>query len=541
MIPMKQENPILIYDTTLRDGTQGEGISFSSTDKILITQKLDDFQVDYIEGGWPGSNPRDMAFFEEVKSISLNHAKVAAFGSTRRANLHVEDDPQIKLLLDARTDVVTIFGKTWTLHVTDVLRTTCKKNLSMIEDSVRYLKEAGREVIYDAEHFYDGFVEDEGYAMETLAAAIEGGADFVVLCDTNGGKLVAEVQMITRTVIRKFPGVPIGVHCHNDAGVGVAVSLAGVEVGATMVQGTMNGYGERNGNANLTTILPNLVLKMGRRLHCGRHMGGLRDLSLYIDDLANVRSDTRAPFIGASSFAHKGGVHANAALKVARSYEHIQPELVGNRQRILISDMSGRSSLMMKAKEMGMEVDSKSPEMITFLDQLKRLEHSGYQYEAADASFELLLSKFLKNHLPFFKLHGYRVIEGKNEKNSNLVAEATVKLEVAGSLHHCVAESTGPVSALYKAISLGLKDDYPAVEKVELRDFKVRILQSEKGVDAMTRVFIESTDGETIWGTVGASDNIVAASLEALLDSLEYKLLKDKRGKEGKKGKNAPD
>lgn len=537
---MKQENPILIYDTTLRDGTQGEGISFSSTDKILITQKLDDFQVDYIEGGWPGSNPRDMAFFEDVKSISLNHAKVAAFGSTRRANLHVEDDPQIKLLLDAKTDVVTIFGKTWTLHVTDVLRTTCKKNLSMIEDSVRYLKEAGREVIYDAEHFYDGFVEDEGYAMETLAAAIEGGTDFVVLCDTNGGKLVAEVQTITRRVVEKFPGVPIGVHCHNDAGVGVAVSLAGVEVGATMVQGTMNGYGERNGNANLTTILPNLVLKMGRRLHCGRHMGGLRELSLYIDDLANVRSDTRAPFIGASSFAHKGGVHANAALKVARSYEHIQPELVGNRQRILISDMSGRSSLMMKAKEMGMEVDSKSPEMITFLDQLKRLEHSGYQYEAADASFELLLSKFLKNHLPFFKLHGYRVIEGKNEKNSNLVAEATVKLEVAGNLHHCVAESTGPVSALYKAISLGLKDDYPAVEKVELRDFKVRILQSEKGVDAMTRVFIESTDGETIWGTVGASDNIVAASLEALLDSLEYKLLKDKRGKEGKKGKNAP-
>lgn len=538
---MKQENPILIYDTTLRDGTQGEGISFSSTDKILITQKLDDFQVDYIEGGWPGSNPRDMAFFEDVKSISLNHAKVAAFGSTRRADLHVEDDPQIKLLLDAQTEVVTIFGKAWTLHVTDVLRTTCEKNLSMIEDSVRYLKEAGREVIYDAEHFYDGYAEDEGYAMETLAAAIEGGADFVVLCDTNGGKLVAEVQMITRTVVEKFPGVPIGVHCHNDAGVGVAVSLAGVEAGATMVQGTMNGYGERNGNANLTTILPNLVLKMGRRLHCGRHLGGLRELSLYVDDLANVRSDTRAPFIGASSFAHKGGVHANAALKVARSYEHIQPELVGNRQRILISDMSGRSSLMMKAKEMGMEVDSKSPEMITFLDQLKRLEHSGYQYEAADASFELLLSKFLKNHLPFFTLHGYRVIEGERDIGSDPVAEATVKLEVAGNLHHCVAESTGPVSALYKAISLGLKDDYPAVEKVELRDFKVRILQSEKGVDAMTRVFIESTDGESIWGTVGASDNIVAASLEALLDSLEFKLLKDKRGKEGKKGKNAPD
>ena len=331
---MKQENPILIYDTTLRDGTQGEGISFSATDKILITQKLDDFQIDYIEGGWPGSNPRDMAFFEEVKAIPLNHAKVAAFGSTRRANLAVEDDPQIKLLLDAQTEVVSIFGKTWTLHVTDVLRTTCEENLAMIEDSIRYLKEAGREVIYDAEHFYDGFVEDEGYALETLASAIEGGADFVVLCDTNGGKLVSEVQSITRIVLEKFPEVPIGVHCHNDSGVGVAVSLAGIEVGATMVQGTLNGYGERNGNANLTNILPNLVLKMNRHLHCGQNLSGLRDLSLYIDDLANVRSDTRAPFIGSSSFAHKGGVHANAALKVARSYEHIEPELVGNRQRI---------------------------------------------------------------------------------------------------------------------------------------------------------------------------------------------------------------
>ena len=530
---MKQENPILIYDTTLRDGTQGEGISFSATDKILITQKLDNFRIDYIEGGWPGSNPRDMAFFEEVKSIPLQHAKVAAFGSTRRANLAVEDDPQIQLLLDAQTEVVTIFGKTWTLHVTEVLRTTCEANLAMIEDSVRYLKAAGREVVYDAEHFYDGYLEDEAYALETLAAAIEGGADFVVLCDTNGGKLVSEVQLITRTVVEKFPGVPIGVHCHNDSGVGVAVSLAGIEVGATMVQGTMNGYGERNGNANLTTIIPNLVLKMNHHLHCGQNLSGLRDLSLYIDDLANARYDTRAPFIGSSSFAHKGGVHANAALKVARSYEHIVPELVGNRQRILISDMSGRSSLMMKAKEMGMQVDSKSPEMITFLEQLKSLEHSGYQYEAADASFELLLSKFLKHHTAFFNLHGYRVIQGRSGVKAGLVAEATVKMEVAGKLRHCVAESTGPVSALYKAISSSLQNDYPAVEQVELRDFKVRILESEKGVDAMTRVFIESTDGESIWGTVGASDNIVAASLEALLDSLEYKLLKDKRGMEG--------
>jgi 2-isopropylmalate synthase len=524
---MAHLNPVLIYDTTLRDGTQGEGISFSATDKILITQKLDQFGIDYIEGGWPGSNPRDMAFFEEIKSVKLKHAKVAAFGSTRRANLKAEDDPQLKLLLDAETAVVTIFGKTWLLHVTDVLRTTAEENLLMIKESVRFLKEAGREVVYDAEHFYDGYLDNSEYAISTLQAAVEGGADFIVLCDTNGGKLVSEIQTITQSVVEKFPESAVGVHCHNDAGVGVAVSLAGIDVGAIMVQGTMNGYGERNGNANLTSILPNLILKMGREATCGDRLKELRDLSIYVDDLANVRSDNRAPFVGSSSFAHKGGVHANAALKVSKSYEHIQPEKVGNRQRILISDMSGRSSLMMKAKELGMEVDEKSPEMKAFLEQLKALEHKGYEYEAADASFKLLLSKFLKHHSPFFALHGFRVIEGRRDDSQTVISEATVKVEINGEMHHCVAESTGPVSALYKAIRAALAEDYPAIKDVELRDFKVRILESENGVDAQTRVFIESTDGEDIWGTVGASDNIVAASLEALLDAAEYKLLKD--------------
>ena len=526
---MSSNNSVLIYDTTLRDGTQGEGISFSATDKILITQKLDQFGVDYIEGGWPGSNPRDMAFFEEVKGVNLKHAKVAAFGSTRRANLEAKVDPQIKLLLDAETEVVTIFGKTWLLHVTDVLRTTAEENLAMIEDSVRYLKEAGREVIYDAEHFYDGYVDSSDYAMSTLEAAVRGGADYIVLCDTNGGKLVSEVESITQAVVEKFGSEKVGVHCHNDAGLGVAVSLAGIGVGATMVQGTMNGYGERNGNANLTSIIPNLVLKMDHDMNCRPRLNELRDLSLYIDDLANVRSDNRAPFVGASSFAHKGGVHANAALKVARSYEHIQPEKVGNRQRILVSDMSGRSSLMMKAKELGMDVEEKSPEMKAFLDQLKALEHKGYEYEAADASFKLLLSKFLKHHSPFFVLKGFRVIEGHRDDSQSVVSEATVKVEVNDEVHHCVAESTGPVSALYKAIRSALAGDYPAIKDVELRDFKVRILESENGVDAQTRVFIESTDGDEIWGTVGASDNIVAASLEALLDAAEYKLLKDEK------------
>ncbi|MBH53838.1 MAG: citramalate synthase [Opitutaceae bacterium] len=524
---MASDVPILIYDTTLRDGTQGEGISFSATDKILITRKLDQFGIDYIEGGWPGSNPRDMAFFEEVKSVELSHAKVVAFGSTRRSNMKAEDDPQLKLLLDAETSVVTIFGKTWLLHVTDVLRTTPEENLAMIKDSVRFLKDAGREVIYDAEHFYDGYVDSSEYALKTLTAAVEGGADFLVLCDTNGGKLVSEIEAINKDVIEKFGDVPVGVHCHNDSGLGVAVSLAGVGVGATMVQGTMNGYGERNGNANLTSIIPNLILKMGKEANCKANLSELRELSIYIDDLANVRSNIRAPFVGSSSFAHKGGVHANAALKVARSYEHIQPESVGNRQRILISDMSGRSSLMMKAKELGLEVEEKSPEMKSFLDQLKSLEHKGYEYEAADASFKLLLSKFLRHHSPFFTLQGYRVMEGRRDDNQTVVSEATVKIQVEDVTHHCVAESTGPVSALYKALSAALSADFPAINQVELRDFKVRILESENGVDAKTRVFIESSDGEEIWGTVGASDNIVAASLEALLDSLEYKLLKD--------------
>ncbi|MCZ6672456.1 MAG: citramalate synthase [Verrucomicrobia bacterium] len=528
---MTSKSPVLIYDTTLRDGTQGEGISFSATDKILITQKLDQFGIDYIEGGWPGSNPRDMAFFEEIKSIQLKHAKVAAFGSTRRANLKAQDDSQLKLLLDAETEVVTIFGKTWLLHVTEVLRTTAEENLAMIAESVRFLKDSGREVIFDAEHFYDGYLDNPEYALSTLEAAVAGGADFLVLCDTNGGKLVPEIESITQTVLERFEGLAVGVHCHNDAGVGVAVSLAAVTVGSTMVQGTMNGYGERNGNANLTSIIPNLVLKMGREIFCQSRLQELRDLSLYIDDLANARSDIRAPFVGSSSFAHKGGVHANAALKVAKSYEHIQPEMVGNRQRILISDMSGRSSLMMKAKELGMEVEEKSPEMKVFLDQLKEMEHRGYEYEAADASFKLLLSKFLNHHRPFFVLHGYRVMQGRRDDSQLVASEATVKVEVNGEIHHCVAESTGPVSALYKALRAALAPDFPAINEVELRDFKVRILEAENGVDAMTRVFIESSDGEDIWGTVGASDNIVAASLEALLDSLEFKLLKDEEAR----------
>lgn len=531
---------VIIYDTTLRDGTQGEGISFSVTDKIRITEKLDQFGVDYIEGGWPGSNPRDMAYFDAARKLKLTHARVAAFGSTRRARVPAEDDAQLKLLLDAGTSVVTIFGKSWLLHVTEVLRTTPEENLSMIEDSVRFLVNNGREVVYDAEHFFDGYVEDPDYALATLDAAVKGGASYLVLCDTNGGKLVNEVKEITSAVVERFPSTPIGMHCHNDSGVGVAVTLAGVEAGASMVQGTMNGFGERTGNANLTSILPNLVLKMGYGASCAQSLPKLRELSLFLDDLANLRPDIKAPFIGASAFAHKGGVHANAAQKVARSYEHIEPAKVGNRQRVLISDMSGRSSVMMKAKEMGFQLDEKSAEMKTIVEDLKGLEYRGYEYEAADGSFKLLLAKWLKQQHECFQLEGYRVIVEKRGPEENLVSEATVKLRVNGESVHTVAECTGPIGALDKALRQALERAYPAIRDIELRDFKVRILDSKSGANARIRVLIESSDGKEIWGTVGVSDNIIEASWEALRDSMEYKLLQETNGNGAAAAAKAP-
>lgn len=528
---MKNKPLVLIYDTTLRDGTQGEGISFSVSSKLRLTEKLDQFGIDYIEGGWPGSNPRDMAYFEKVKNLHLNHARVAAFGSTRRANVKAEDDPQLKLLLDAETPVVTIFGKSWLLHVEEVLRTTPEENLRMIEDSVRFLAAQGREVIYDAEHFYDGYSDNPDYAIKSLEAALSGGATYIVPCDTNGGKMVGEISKITENVIREFPDAKVGVHCHNDSGVGVAVSLAGVEVGAVMVQGTLNGYGERNGNANLTSIIPNLILKMNLSLNCGDNLDKLRDLSLFVDDLANLRPNIKAPFVGSSAFAHKGGVHANAASKVARSYEHIEPDLVGNRQRVLISDMSGRSSIIMKAHEIGVKMEEKGESMKNFLAELKRLEFQGYEYEAADASFKLLLSKCLRENKEYFELIGYRVIVERDEVRREMVSEATVKLKVDGELHHEVAEATGPVGALDHALRKALIKAYPEINEISLSDFKVRILESGQGADARIRVIIETTDGEEIWGTVGASDNIIEASWEALKDSVEYKLQKTPQDK----------
>lgn len=515
---------VKIYDTTLRDGTQGEGISFSVTDKLLIAEKLDHFGVDYIEGGFPGSNPRDITFFQEAKRLRLRHARLAAFGSTRRAGARADEDPQLRTLLDSGMPVVTIVGKTWTLHVTEILRTTLEENIAMIEDSARFLVAQGREVVYDAEHFFDGYKADSDYALKTLAAALRGGAGNLTLCDTNGGTLVDEFKEIVGRVVREFGGDKVGVHCHNDSGLGVALSLGGVAAGATLVQGTINGYGERVGNANMTTILPNLALKMGRTMRCAANLAQLRDLSLFFDELANLRPDPKAPFVGHSAFAHKGGLHANAAQKVARSYEHIDPALVGNRTRVLVSDMAGRSSLTLKARELGIELDEKRPEMKALIEELKAREFRGYEYEAADASFKLLVAKSLGQTKTFFEVENYRVIVERHD--GQLWAEATVKLKVGGRTVHTVAEEAGPVGALDRALRMALETTYPQIRDMKLRDYKVRILEGSSGAAARTRVLIESGDDQGIWGTVGVSDNIIDASWEALHESVEFKLSK---------------
>jgi 2-isopropylmalate synthase len=515
-------NTVKIYDTTLRDGTQGEGISFSVADKVRIAQRLDAFGVDYIEGGFPGSNPRDIAFFAEARNLRLRHARLAAFGATRRAGVKAAEDPQLRQLLESGMPVLTIVGKTWLMHVEEILRTTPEENLAMIEDSVRFLVSEGREVIYDAEHFFDGYLDNSDYALRTLEAAARGGAGNLTLCETNGGRLVPEVARIVAAAVGRFGGDKVGVHCHNDSGLGVAVSLAGIEAGASLVQGTMNGYGERVGNANLVSILPNLLLKMDRPAHCAPNLAQLRDLSLFFDELANLRPDAKAPFVGRSAFAHKGGLHANAAQKVARSYEHIDPALVGNRTRVLVSDMAGRSSFALKAKELGLAFDEKHPGVKALIEELKEREFRGYEYEAADASFRLLAAQHLGGRRTFFEVVGYRVIIERHD--AELWAEATVKLKVNGETVHTVAEETGPIGALDKALRLALEKSYPQLCEMTLRDYKVRILESNAGSASRTRVLIESGDAHGIWGTVGVSDNIVDASWEALREAVEFKL-----------------
>lgn len=527
------KHDVVIYDTTLRDGTQGEGISFSAEDKILLAHMMDDFGIDYIEGGWPGSNPRDMEFFRLASLEKFEHAKITAFGSTRRANVAVEEDGQIQMLLDAGTPVITIFGKTWLLHVTEVLKTSPDENKLMIFDSVKYLKRQDKEVIYDAEHFFDGYKDNSEYALATLDAAIKGGADYITLCDTNGGTQVTELQNIVNVVLAQFPNVPIGVHCHNDCGLGVAVSLAGVEAGASMVQGVMNGYGERTGNANLTTIIANLGLKLGYKMNCGSNISDLRSFSMKIDRIANKKPFPKAPFVGKSAFAHKGGVHANAAKKVARSYEHIQPEEVGNKQRILLSDMSGGSSVAMKAAEYGLHVEEKSQSMRSFLQLIKEKENEGFSYENADASFIVLLHQHFHNLEDDFKLVSYRIIsEVVRDREDLSISEAVIKLALNDEtldIKLSVAESAGPVGALDKAARIAFVKYFPDLESMELVDYKVRILQTGAGTASKTQVLIKSSLNDESWWTCGASENIIDASWQALSDSYRYMLLSKQR------------
>jgi len=513
-----------IYDTTLRDGTQGEGINFSVGDKMRIADRLDQFGVHYIEGGWPGSNPKDIEFFHEARTHTFRHAKVAAFGSTRRKKVKVEEDDQVRLLLEAETPVVTIFGKTWLLHVHEVLRTTPDENLAMIRDTVRFLKDHGKIVVYDAEHACDGYRDDRDYALATWKAAEEGGADLVVLCDTNGGRLPSEVAEITRQAVSTL-GTRVGIHTHDDIGLGVANALVAVEAGACHIQGTINGFGERTGNCNLTSVIPNLALKMNLTSVPETSLANLRELSQFVDEIANIGHNTRQPWVGASAFAHKGGMHVNAVQKVAHSFEHIDPATIGNTRRVLISDLAGRSNIVMKAQELGFPIDNGTPELKTILERVKELEHQGYEFEAAEGSLTLLIRKILGHVDPPFYVEAYHVSMRGNRDST--VCESTVKIRVGDETAHTVADGDGPVNALDGAMRAALVRFFPEqMKRVHLTDYKVRILESKTGTAAKTRVLIQSSDGHDYWSTVGVSYNIMEASLQALTDSFEFALMR---------------
>lgn len=513
------QKTVSIYDTTLRDGTQGTGISFSVLDKIRVAERLDAFGIDYIEGGWPGSNPRDAAFFEEAAKHTWKHARIAAFGMTRRGRISVEEDSQVRMLLAAETPVVTIVGKTWPLHVTEVFGVCLEENLAMIADTVKFLKAHGREVFYDAEHFFDSYREDPAYSLATIKAAKDAGADLVILCDTNGGSLPGFVGEVTRTAIAHL-GTSVGIHTHNDSGLGVANALAAVEAGASQVQGTVNGYGERVGNCNLVTVIPTLQLKYN--LPVVPDLSQMRDVSVFVDELANVPHDIRAPYVGSAAFTHKGGLHVHAVQKLARTYEHIDPSLVGNRQTIVVSDMSGQTNVLMRAKALGFELEKGSAQVSEILTKIKAAENEGYEFEAAEGSFNLLIRKALGLYRPLFDLKEYHCNYRNLGTNGSDLCEATVKLIVGGVPEYTVAEGDGPVNALDAALRKALRPFYPWIDTLRLTDYKVRIVDGARGTAARTRVLIESTDGNTNWGTVGVSDNIIQASWEALVDSYEF-------------------
>ncbi|NLY56548.1 MAG: citramalate synthase [Firmicutes bacterium] len=513
---------IFLYDTTLRDGSQGEGISFSSEDKIRIAKRLDAFGVHYIEGGWPGSNPKDIAFFKEAAKLTWKNATITAFGSTRRPGLTAAEDKNLAAILDSGVRVATIFGKSWDFHVTDALRTTLEENLSMIRESIEFLRAHGLTVFYDAEHFFDGYKANPEYALETVSTAAQAGAAYIILCDTNGGTLPSEVSQIVR-VVKGVVGVPLGIHAHNDSGLAVANTLMAVEAGAVQVQGTVNGIGERAGNADLCAVIPNLQLKMGKSCVTPEQLATLTKLSRFVSELANMQPVPSQPFVGRSVFAHKGGVHVSALRRHPETYEHIPPELVGNTRRVLVSELSGSANIMYKLEEYDLQpAEPFAPQRLVNI--IKEMENQGYYFEGAEASFEILLKKALGLHQQLFELIGFRLIIEKHNSEDAPVAEASIKLKVGDQIIHTVADGNGPVNALDAALRKALGEVYPQINHMKLSDYKVRVLDERSGTGAKVRVLIETTDNGRSWGTVGVSTDIIEASWRALSDSIDYGL-----------------
>jgi 2-isopropylmalate synthase len=519
---------ILVYDTTLRDGTQGENISFSAEEKLKIALRLDDIGIHYIEGGWPGSNPKDLRFFELAKTARFKNARLAAFGCTRRPGVSADADEKLQALIDCGAGVVTIFGKSWDLHVTQVMENRLEENLAMIRDTVAWLRQNGREAVYDAEHFFDGFQHNRDYALQTIAAAVEGGADFVVLCDTNGGSLPSDVEAVFAEVRARFPGVRLGIHTHNDCGLALANSIAAVRAGAVMVHGTINGFGERCGNADLTAMIPVLSLKMNRVCIPAENLKKLKSLSRFVNETANVVPVHNRPFVGRSAFAHKGGVHVSAIMKVPEAYEHMDPQRVGNERRVLISDLSGRSNVAYKARELGVELDEEGIDSRRIVAEIKQLEQDGYQFDVADGSFKILLEKLTEVFTPLFELESFRVTIEK-DKGQPCQSHATVKVAVGGKHEITAAEGYGPVSALDNALRKALGRFFPDLDTMRLVDFKVRVIDGSRGTAARVRVLIDSRDQDQIWSTIGVSEDIIEASWHALADSFQFKLAREKK------------
>ncbi|MDY6863218.1 MAG: citramalate synthase [Thermodesulfobacteriota bacterium] len=521
---------VSIYDTTLRDGTQSEDISFTVDDKIRIVRELDRLGIHYAEGGWPGSNVSDIQFFQEIRNYELKNIRVVAFGSTIHKNNTPENDPNLQALLESRVQTVTIFGKSWDIHVKEALKISLEENLRIIRESLTSLKKKSLEVIYDAEHFFDGFKADREYAMQTLKVASEARVDCITLCDTNGGTLPNEIQDIFLNV-KKNIRVPLGIHTHNDSELAVANALIAVQAGASQVHGTINGFGERCGNANLCSLIPNLKLKLGIDCISDERLTSLKEVSRFVNELANIKPNKHQPYVGDSSFAHKGGIHVNAILKKPETYEHIKPEWVGNQRRVLISELSGKSNIIKKAKEFNINLKSDDPVVKAILKELKELESKGFQFEAAEASFELLMSKALGTQKRYFDLIGFRVINEKRKGDKSPISEATIQLKVGGETEHTAAMGNGPVNALDNALRKALYRFYPKLKEVELLDYKVRVLEKGYGTGSMVRVLVESGDKHYTWGTVGVSENIVEASWQAIVDSLIYKLYKNEQKK----------